>query len=96
MWSRYHWLTGRVRLRRAGSGTNVFVPIPPLSLSAARSAILSADGLLGLIPGSAGRAARAGADALQKALFVMLDEGLDVDVKAKGGNEDVKVRVRMV
>jgi hypothetical protein len=87
-------MTGRVRVR--GKDTNVFVPIPPLSVSAARSAVLSADGLLGLIPGFAGRMARTGSDALQKALFVLLDEGFYTDVKVNSKDERVRVRIRMV
>ncbi|MDR0292895.1 MAG: hypothetical protein LBH95_01930 [Oscillospiraceae bacterium] len=95
MWNRRHWLTVRVRVRRE-SKRGVFVWAPPLSVHTARGAVLSCDGLLGLIPGSAGRAARGGADALQKALAVLQEEGLDADVRVTKADEKVSVRVHMV
>jgi hypothetical protein len=94
MWSRYHFLTGRVRVR--DKDTRVFVPIPPLAIYAVRSAVLSADGLLGLIPGSAGRKVCAGADAVQMFLGVLLDDGMSVNVKVDSGDERVRVSIRMV
>lgn len=72
--------------------------MPPLFLSicTVRSAIVSADGLTGLIPGGPGRAARAGQDAIQRALAVLQDEGLDVDVNVRRKKEKVRVLVKMV
>lgn len=77
-------------------GRRIFVPIPPLSLYVLRSAILSADGLLGLIRGDAGRMARGGADMMVKALTVLQEKGMDVDVDAGKADEDVRVRIHMV
>ena len=95
MWSRYHWLAGWVYVR-GGDGKRVFVPVPPLALFAVRSALLSADGLLGLIPGGIGRIARNGADGIQRMLAVLLDEGFQADVKVKASDADVRVNFRMV
>jgi hypothetical protein len=95
MWSRYHILTGRVRVAEAGK-RGVFVPIPPIALFAVRSAMLSCDGLLDLIPGGVGRKVRAGADALQKSLAVLLDEGFLVDVRVDGADTRVRVKVRLI
>ncbi len=93
MWSKFHWLTIRVKVREEG-GRGVNIWIPPLSLHTLRGAILNFDGITGMIGGRVGRVSRAGADAAQKALAVLCDEGLDVDVNVK--TEDaVRVRVRM-
>ncbi|MDR1692286.1 MAG: hypothetical protein LBR72_02920 [Oscillospiraceae bacterium] len=70
--------------------------IPPLSLHVARGAILSADGLLGLIPFAAGRTARVGSDFLQKTVAAIQDEGFDVNVNVRSKKETVKVRIHMV
>ncbi|MCL1806939.1 MAG: hypothetical protein FWG31_04480 [Oscillospiraceae bacterium] len=72
--------------------------MPPvfLSFSAMRRAILSADGLVGLIPGKAGRVARAGSNSLQNAVLVMQDEGLEANVNVKAKDTSVKVCIRMI
>lgn len=93
MWNRFHWLSVRVKVQ-GKRGVNIW--IPPLSLHVARGAVLSADGLLGLIGGTAGRTARKVSDLIQKSIAVMQDEGLDVDVKVKNQKEDVRVRIHMV
>ena len=93
MWSRAHWLLAWVRVR---GEKHVWIPPLFLSVHTVRGAVLSADGLLGLIPGSAGRAARAGQDALQKTLAVLQDEGLDVDVNVRLKHLKVRVLAKMV
>ena len=81
---------------RTGNGKRVFVPVPPLALYVVRSAVLSADGLLALIPGQAGRIARSAADGIQRMLAVLLDEGFQVNVRVKAADADVRVKFRMV
>ncbi len=91
MWNK--WLTLRVKVKGKKS---VNVWLPPLSLYVLRHAILSADGLLGLIGGGAGRKARAASDLMQKSLAVLQDEGMDVDVKVTNPEEDIRVRIHTV
>jgi hypothetical protein len=62
----------------------------------ARGAVLSADGLLGLIGGSAGRTARTVSGLIQKSVAVIQDEGLDADIRVRNQDENVNVQVHMV
>ena len=93
MWNRYRWLTLYVRVRRKGK-RGALLWLPPLSLYILRGVILNFDGILGLIPGKAGRALRAGADTLQKAVNILQSEGMEANVKINNPEMAVKVNVK--
>jgi hypothetical protein len=95
MFFKHHFLAARVKVKEHGK-TKLWLPPLFISIYLARSAIISADGLLGLFPGQPGRIVRAASDALQEMLFVLMDEGLSVDVKVKDEEDAVSVWVRMV
>jgi hypothetical protein len=94
MLSRYNFLAGLVRVTESGK-RGIFIPILPIAFCHLRSTAASCDGLLGLIPGQAGRAARGAADIVNNVLAVLMDEGLLVDVRVRSSEENVRVKIRM-